>query len=462
MEFSVPYDLENPKIINVTVRLSDGSAMLGPLPVKVVDKLIVGLGDSYAAGEGNPGIPARFALQDTDPDFLPKFLSGAPEDIVSIFKRTRAPRKDNYKGAEVEWLDQRCHRSMYSYQFQTALRLALSYPQEAITSVSYSCSGATTDQIINTSAKSKEGGGSVAPQLQGLKEVLANEKGASREIDYLLLSTGGNDIGFASFVAYVVTAGWSRRLAAFGINENELKKGDVKIVQTLIGNGNKKGNYFKLQESLFDTPNGIRIKECGDNKPCPRRILLTPYPDVFTDENSKTCRAERNEFFIPFGADPGRAARIEQVRRDIFAPLNKLQRERVPAELGWTVVTDHLNKYSSHGFCAQNTGSPSKTAETFEMPMCQPKDRCKKGEWTSFKPREYKAYETRQRWIRLPVDAKLTTDQVRVLGENLHLNLRLDWALEDDRSNIMHPNSEGLSTMADANFAEIQRLEHKN
>jgi hypothetical protein len=52
--------------------------------------------------------------------------------------------------------------------------------------------------------------------------------------------------------------------------------------------------------------------------------------------------------------------------------------------------------------------------------------------------------------VRLPVDAKLTTDQVR-----LHF---IDWLLEDDRSNIMHPTSEGHAAHAEANVEEIRRL----
>lgn len=458
VEFPIRYSVDKPETVKVSARFSDGSPMIGPLPVTVVDKLIVGLGDSYAAGEGNPDIPARFTLQDTDPDFFPKFLSGFPEDLVSLFKRTRAPRKDNYEGAEVSWLDTRCHRSMYSYQFQTALRLALSNPQEAITYVSYSCSGATTGQIINKREKSKEGGGHVPPQLEALRKVLANVTGNPREIDYLLLSTGGNDIGFARFVAYVVTSGWSRKLAAFGINEGRLKKGASKIAKTLMGDSHKKGNYFKLKEALLDKPDGIRIKGCDDNKACAKRILLTPYPDIFRDENGNPCRADREEFDIPFGPDTLRANRIDQLLQYIFPPLSYLQQERVPQELGWTVVKDqNMAKYALHGFCARNALSKSETGEKFKMPTCKPKEKCNKGEWESFLPRKYRAYETRQRWIRLPVDAKLTTDQLRIVAKRF----RIDLLLEDDRSNIMHPTSEGHATNADANFEAIQRLEGK-
>jgi hypothetical protein len=225
-----------------------------------------------------------------------------------------------------------------------------------------------------------------------------------------------------------------------------------------MGDGDKKGNYLKLQEALLDNPVGIKIKGCGDNKPCARRILLTPYPDIFRDQNGNTCRADRKEFDTPFGTDKERAARIDQLLLHIIPTLNDVQLRQVPAQLGWTVVTDkNMSRYSTHGFCAQNDQSLSETAEKFEMPMCSPKSKCKKGEWSSFRPRDYSAYETRGRWIRLPVDAKLTTDKVRIIANRI----RVDMGFEDDSSNIMHPTSEGHAVTADANFEMIRKVEGK-
>ena len=75
-------------------------------------------------------------------------------------------------------------------------------------------------------------------------------------------------------------------------------------------------------------------------------------------------------------------------------------------------------------------------------------------EWTSFKPWQYRAYETRQRWMRLPVDAKLATNMVHLV-----LGLKVDLFLEDDRSNIMHPTAEGLATTAQLNVDAIRKLQ---
>ena len=434
VEFGLDYDSDERKPSEISVKFSDNSLPPAPISVLVRDKLVVGLGDSYASGEGNPDIPAQFATGRAETDFL----------LGLNFRQ--APRKDNH--TKVAWLDKRCHRSMYSYQFKTALMLALANPQEAVTYVSYSCSGATTDNIIDKKQKSREGGGSVPAQLKALRDLLANGKKPTREIDYVLLSSGGNDIGFGKYVAYVVTARALRSLAAHGVNEEDLKKNEGRFNEKLLAA--QSGNYPRLHAALLDKDKGVRIKGCESGKPC-ERILLTPYPDIFNDENGGLCTGERGEFNTPFQNDQGRARRIQQLKRFVFEPLRTIQLSpdlTSMSGLGWTVVQGHFDEYARHGFCAQNPQSASLTAEQFVIPTRED------GEWSPFPPRHYKAFEARQRWVRLPVDAKLTTDQVHILW-----NISFDLLAEDDSSNIMHPTAEALATHADANFREIKRLE---
>ena len=71
-----------------------------------------------------------------------------------------------------------------------------------------------------------------------------------------------------------------------------------------------------------------------------------------------------------------------------------------------------------------------------------------------FNPWGYRAYKSRPQWVRLPVDSKLTTDQVKIWWK-----FTFDLFLLDDRSNVMHPTAEVHAANADANFLEIQKLE---
>lgn len=460
IELSIKYD-EN-ATHRVEVAFSNPAAVLERSDISVKDKLIVGLGDSFASGEGNPDIPAQFGNGETDLDF------------ILTFKKRQAPSKD--KNTHVGWLDQRCHRSMYSYQFKAALHYALSNPQKAVTFLTYACAGATTDEIIDTRQNpNNETRGSVPIQLHALRNALMSGTGKPRDIDYVLLSTGGNDLGFAKYVAFIVATGWQRDLASKGVDAKDLEAAKPKIGEMLLNN--ESGNYIRLQRALLNNecptkkqPNRkcfnvsgtkvndsniaagespLKIKTCGPGGPCDR-ILLTPYPSIMEEKKGVLCTATLKEFDIPFGPDSQRSRRIELVNENIFKPLRYAQTEdsRISA-LGWTLVTSQFKDYYGHGFCAQNNEHPLRRSEIFEMPLYRER------RWTSFDPWDYRAYEKRQRWFRLPVDAKLTTDQMHVILKKF----RLDLLMEDDTSNIMHPTAEGHAATALANYQAIMRLE---
>jgi hypothetical protein len=449
IEFDVPYHIDKSDKITVAAEFSGQTLNL---PIQVTDKLIVGLGDSYAAGEGNPDMPAQFSTGKDEHDFLADLL------LAHHLKLTKSPQGDD--DTKTLWLDRRCHRSMYSYQFKAALQLALANPQEAITYVTFSCAGATTPQIVNAFEKANEGGGQLRPQLAALHDVLQNGAKPVRPIDYLLLSTGGNDIGFATLVAFVVLPKnvlSHLRLNGIPLTEEQIIKNNQehKFRETLLTGNSDCGNYRQLQKALFGgnrCPNqprvdGIHIRDCETGLTC-ARIILTPYPDVFRKETNELCDGNRQEFDRPFTKDETRAHRIDVLGKNVFDQISAvLQDEIVKSDLGWSLVGANLTAYQRHGFCALNPSSTSETAEKFEMP------RLEHNEWTSFKPWQYRAYETRQRWMRLPVDAKLTTNMVHVL-----LGLKIDVALEDDRSNIMHPTAEGLAKTADLNVETIRRI----
>ena len=437
IEFDVERS-ENPE--KIAVRDAAGSLVAeSENPIQIKDKLVVGLGDSYASGEGNPDKPAEFREGRTDADFL------------YLLEYRKAPRRD--KNSDAAWLDARCHRSMYSYQFKTALQLALSNPKEAVTYVSFSCSGAVTEEITSKKQKQNEPVSGqpkkILPQIDSLKATLNG-----REINYLLLSTGGNDIGFAGYAAYVLTSGTLLRVAG--------KKPAVNTIDRIYG---LSASYRELHKKLLDPQKGVKIKGCNGADsdtfaPCPR-ILLTPYPDVFNDENGDICRVDRDEFLIPFKKDHGREARIKRLKHIVFNPLREIQENayRIPLKddeiqknnfdektvLGWTIIDGHFKEYLTHGFCARSEDEKQK--KEFIMPERT------KDNWFPFEPSEYRAYKSRPRWIRLPVDSKLTTDQVQVWWK-----FTFDLFLIDDRSNVMHPTAEGLSATAEANFQKMQEL----
>lgn len=455
IELDVPYSAD-PNAPGVPIRVvADDGTIRGNTekPVKVVDLLIAGLGDSFGSGEGNPDIPAQFMTNESDRDFF------------YFWKWRRFPRKDKVDPAstslrrpDVAWLDRRCHRSMYSYQFKAALRYALEHPQRSVTYVSFACSGATTANIFQPKAEQKaqeamppdskyylDGGrGKIELQLSALKHAIGD-----RPIDLLLLSSGGNDIGFSSYVAYVVTSGKTRWLIGKPPKTERIAR-EIKQIGE---------NYRELQRAIFDPIVGVRIKDCGGSRTCDR-IVLSPYPNVFTNEDNRICKVVRNEFTVPFNRDLGRERRAESLFNELFLPLGEFQL-RIPTTHGWSIATSTRDAWQRHGFCAQDSLSQTNLEERFIMPQRRQwvwgahrpgKDNVER-DLGPYEPWKYNAYASRSRWIRLPIDSKLTADQQRRIWK-----FSFDFLFEDDRSSVMHPTAEGHANNADANYDVMRRL----
>ncbi|MEM1307571.1 MAG: hypothetical protein AAGG99_08605, partial [Pseudomonadota bacterium] len=123
------------------VTVSIGGAEVAAERVKVEDLLIVGIGDSFGSGEGNPDLPVRFDRErSADYGRLRRDLviAGYPTR-VGAWRRLgdRFFQRENAK-----WLDQACHRSLYSQQLRAALQLAIENPRRAVTFLHLACSGA--------------------------------------------------------------------------------------------------------------------------------------------------------------------------------------------------------------------------------------------------------------------------------------------------------------------------------
>jgi hypothetical protein len=453
----------------VSVNVDGDPAVVTPrADVEVQDKLIVGLGDSYGSGEGNPDIPAKFNDRLTDTDSHLFSSTGLP-----------TPSKNKGLGNEAQWLDRRCHRSMYSYQFKTALQIALSDPHWAVTFITYACSAAVTSQIVdkaqgNNDLKEYENViekpnlkknrvyRTFPPQLESLKKDLCaagkdctNDKRYLRTIDYLLLSTGGNDIGFSKYVANVVFASTSWLMIPVKL----IRKAKTPSAATVKNINALAGTYNKLRDTLVEK---LNIKDCDKLKPCPR-ILLTAYPDPLYDEKGVMCLGERGEFKVPFGRDKqgARARRINRSEEFVIDVLKKVQSDTNNI---WTFVDEHLSQYKEHGFCAQNKNSSSETAEILTIPVYRKTDgtlqwvyHAPDGSWIPFNYQHYRGYESRQRWFRLPVDAKLNIDQDISI-----LNVQKDWFFIDEIAGIIHPTAEGLAVTADENAKKILDMENKS
>ena len=132
----VPSDPGDPRSVaghaTVTRKGPDGSQ--ASVTVAPRDRLVIGFGDSFTSGEGNP---ERLAL-----------FSGAPWTGGALPARDPDPVSLKAKDTRAQWTDRWCHRSVYSWQIRTALDAALADPRQSFTILPYGCSGATITEGI--------------------------------------------------------------------------------------------------------------------------------------------------------------------------------------------------------------------------------------------------------------------------------------------------------------------------
>lgn len=104
-------------------------------PVNPEHIVIVALGDSYASGEGNPDYPGDWKIGQTLPG------NNELEWLVDYKNRLNSPPEA--PDAEINhWVDDTCHRSFYSHQSLTALKLASENPHAYVSFLHYACTGA--------------------------------------------------------------------------------------------------------------------------------------------------------------------------------------------------------------------------------------------------------------------------------------------------------------------------------
>src|SRR5262249_9988867 len=210
-----------PTVASVDIVLMDGTALRLVSEIVVRDALIAGMGDSIAAGEGNP----HPAVRASGPSLCFKRVGGGgyfpPGRGGFSGHKNRAPsanedtRASDWALQSARWLSGPCHRSLYSYQMRTALALAIENPHLAVTFIPLGCSGATINSGFLNNQRARECpspgtsaacSGTVRAQIAELTELLAAARRhqADRSLDLVLLTIGANDIYFSGLIANVM------------------------------------------------------------------------------------------------------------------------------------------------------------------------------------------------------------------------------------------------------------------
>ena len=460
VELDIPY----PNGANVSVEVSGKTIARSKIQVR--DLLIVGMGDSFGSGEGNPDIPVRFSRERTADYGSPSKeirLAGYPARVGSWSKIG----DKGFIANNAQWLDQACHRSLYSHQLRVALQLAIEDPHRAVTFIGFACSGAEVTKglflrykgnewvpnppevsQISAVAQAQCGGRSAAlkqypeayhmrgliPDLKGGLQLYKCDRRHARKIDLILVSIGGNDIGFARLVANAVLR-----------NKSVLKRlgGWFGQVHTKLDVAAPMQNLDARYKALHRAFHNVLHVPWSQND----RIILTAYPPLALLGDGRTpCPDGRigMDVLPAFSLDSKRARDGEDVSERLYQIMRAHAKKR-----RWTFASAHREAFFGHGICAGYQDLAVRSANELRMP------RKLNGYWDPYNPADYRAYVPRKRWFRTPNDAFLTGN-FHVTGSLLRSVLQsqsLRWTqllLASTYSGAFHPTAEGHAAIADA------------
>jgi hypothetical protein len=457
-------------IAAVGVTRPDGSVDSASVDISVRDFLIAGLGDSVAAGEGNPDRAVRLA----DEGFcFRRFLGSGRSEY---FRPSRAGYKGNKacddapagpeadsNSAEWErhaarWMSAACHASLYSYQIRTALALAVENPHAAITFLPLACSGATIDAGIFNAQRARECpatgtcAGSVPAQLAQLRDLLARAKKAQpdRLLDLVLLTIGANDIKFSGMVADVIISPGVERV----LFQQSGLIASVAEAQRILERDFPAG-FAKLRNTLKPMVDGDLS-----------RVVFVSYANPAM-QGGAVCPGGRDGFDVhpAFSADGERLRRVSDFVSGRFLPrLKTLARCEAgaickdPNTDRMTFVDDHLDAFAAHGFCVRADSEPAFDRECFstkgESFNADPVEAANAPLNCNRRPAEFRPYASRARWIRTANDSYFTAMTFpRGLPATAQPNSIHDaaWAaMSAVYGGAVHPTAEGHAAMADA------------
>jgi hypothetical protein len=467
----IPY----PDGANLTVTLPDGSSETSVIVVK--DVLVIGFGDSFAAGEGNPDRPVTlhpsFAWQ------YGAYAEGWPirDTKTPIPTDPHFPNLAKFYEAAARWVSPNCHRSQYSHQFRVAMQLAVENPHAAVTFVHLACSGAEITEGLFGEQKAREHlseGKTVQSQVGQLFELLCEGgpktfsvnlkqpvhygfpgvknrayivKGCDpanfrRKVDLALMTFGGNDIGFSALVGNIMIknpADVALALPAFEALSRtkftfgpEIAQGYLDILD----------GRFAVTKKFFNDRLGL----------LPEKVVQTGYVSVQRDENGNPCAGTTGLDVHPkFGFIASRLKAVDDFSIQFFSRMNCIASTSTSCKkldtdpgTGFQFVTSFQPEFVKRGVCSANGSDERKFAVL-------PKIRIDShGEFTPWNPSRFQPYFPRQRLSLSPNDAMLTANTHEDGNSSPPLTDIVQLMFASVYSGAFHPSAEGQAIMADA------------
>jgi hypothetical protein len=271
-----------------------------------------------------------------------------------------------------------CHQSMLSGQAQAALRLERDDPKTSVTFIHLACTGATIDKGVlgeywGVSFNQPAGASARRGQLD-----MAAALTPGREVDALVTSVGGNDVGFADAMMKCVTTEpcfvpdapqVMSDAVADQMCETQLQRipsteytsqANNLLMQICRAALRTAGNHAgsDVEQSFLTALAGLSGKygkvEAKIATLWPdldqRRMFLTPYPMVSRDQNDNLCGFEND----PVNNLPGISS-LEYGWAEQVAGAQLNQTIQSQGDRGWTIVEGIDDAFRRHGYCSDAT-----------------------------------------------------------------------------------------------------------
>jgi hypothetical protein len=455
-------------VASVDIPLGDGTAQRVVTEIAVRDLLIAGLGDSIAAGEGDPDRAVRlegsfcFRRFAGGGQYYRPSRAGFTGDRSCENRPTSDAANTDWARHGARWMSPGCHRSLYSYQVRTALALAIEQPHVAVTFLPLACTGASIEAgmfagqsfddcpaVVGIDTCS----GKAPAQLTELKQIMdeVHQQEPQRALDMVLLTMGANDVSFASLVANVIVGATTERLIlGRGGGMVSAQDSEKALEQRLPG------EFARLRAALKPFVGGNLA-----------HVVFVSYANPAMQAADKPCPGGRDGLDVhpAFAADAERLRQATDFVDKRFLPVlkalatcegNKTCRD--PATDRMTFVDAHQAEFERHGMCVHAPDDPVFDRECFsqsgnsfttdlvaaaEDPMA-----------CSLPASDYRPYAPRGRWIRTANDSYFTA---MTYPEGIPATLRpsdihdaLWGVLSAVYGGAVHPTAEGYAAMADA------------
>jgi hypothetical protein len=429
------------------------------------------------------GMDGGFGLASAEDQYNPKVLPKRYMDDEAqdrVFKPNSPEFLAAFDKAAAGWLSRDCHRSQYGYPFRVGIELALENRHRSITLASFTCSGAEISEGLFGEMDSREGfsepgGAKVRAQFDQLSDLICRGGAAARTqpasytlpeftfgstsitshqvtkmwcppqlrkrpVDLVMMSIGGNDVGFGALAAYAITdsasdfapiAAWVGSSIRFGpqVARSYLSVLDVRMQA--------------VKQALND---GFGIT--------PARVLQSSYEPIQFDETGALCGSQPTlgmDVHPGLKLDRGRLQETADFLHELQTKLECISSTKgkscpgglaTGAGTGFTLVTDHLAEFNKRGMCARDP----KRAFADGIEMRVPRVPLNGTEFKPYSPAADLPYEHHWRLFRSPNDAFMTANTHRE-GTAIVDMLQPAWA--GLYSGAIHPTAEAHSIVAD-------------